>query len=212
MPNKISNLMRSSERGAPICLKPLFAELAEVFSGVQAIEVQARDALRAAVPDVDPPAGAVPLPGPFLEVMAQADAHPICALIARTPFNWAPPQTSNDPLYTEHSRPKVHVELLGPEGLVTSSKVRLGLYGMLPNSEYGVRTHSAEETFIMLAGQAYWKRGAAPYALHQPGERSYHPSMMPHATRTDGAAFMSVYVWHGDISTNNYLYEGLPAE
>ena len=142
--------------------------------------------------------------------MEQADAHPICALIAQCPFTWAPPQTSSDPLYAKHSWFKAHVELLGPGGLVKSDDVRLGFYGLLPNSEYGIRTHPAEEVFIMLAGQAYWKRGTKPYMLSSPGERSYHPSMMPHATRTGDLAFMSVYAWHGDLSTDNYVYEGLP--
>ncbi len=83
---------------------------------------------------------------------------------------------------------------------------------MLANSEFGIRTHPAEKTYIMLAEQAYWMRDTAPYAVHLPGERSYHPSMMRHASRTGAAAFMSVYVWHGDISTESYVYAGIPAE
>ncbi len=144
--------------------------------------------------------------------MTRADAHPVCALITHLPFHWAPPQSSTDPLYTAHSVAKVHVELLGPGGLVTSDRVRLGLYGMLPHSEYGIRTHPAEEIYVMLAGEADWKRDAEPYAPHGPGARSYHPSMMPHASRTRDMAFMSVYVWHGDISTENYAYAGLPSD
>ena len=111
-----------------------------------------------------------------------------------------------------HSLPKVHVELLGPDGLIKSNSVRLGLYGMLPNFEYGIRTHPAEEVFIMLAGAAYWRRGSAPYKVLDPGERSFHPSMMPHANKTVEAPFLSAYVWYGDISTLNYKYEGIPAD
>lgn len=79
---------------------------------------------------------------------------------------------------------------------------------MLPKSKYGVRTHPAEEVFIMLAGQAWWKRAEMQYSLHSSGERSYHPSMMEHGTKTGNNAFMSVYVRHGDISTTNYTYSG----
>jgi len=143
--------------------------------------------------------------------MADDDAHPVCKLIVDTPFHWTPPQTSNDPLYVEHSLAKVHVELIGPGGLVKSNDVRMGLYGMLPNNEYGIRIHPAEETYVMLAGRVYWKRGSDPYQLHGPGERSYHPSMMEHANRTGDAAFMSIYVWRGDISTDNYVYSGAPS-
>ena len=192
-------------------LAPLFAELETVFSGSQDIEAHVRAALREARLVENPPASPTPLPQPFLDVMARPDALPVCRLIAATPFNWAPPQTSSTPLYVEHSRAKVHVELLGPEGLIRSERVRLGLYGMMPHAEYGIRTHPAEEIYIMLAGEVDWIRGDAPYASHKPGERSHHPSMMPHASRTRDTAFMSVYAWHGDISTRDYVYAGLPA-
>ena len=191
-------------------LRPLFAELVTVFSGERAIEGHVRDALRSAACEVDAPDDAVALPESILGVMAQDGAHPIGDLVARIPFNWAPPQTSDDPLYIKHSISKSHVELLGPNGLVNSDTVRLGLYGMVPRSEYGLRTHPAEEIYVMLAGQMDWKLADRPYVPHLPGERSYHPSLMPHASRTRGDAFISVYAWYGDISTENYVYEGLP--
>ncbi len=193
-------------------LNSLFSALAGVFDGPQAIERVARDALLSS----RPPAGLLDTPvdlaQPFLDVMLAPDAHPVCRLIAETPFAWAPPQTSGDARYVEHSLPKVHVELIGPDGLVASESVRLGLYGMLPGFEYGIRTHPAEEVFVMLAGQAHWKRGSDPYLLLGPGERSYHPSMLPHANRTDQKAFLSVYIWHGDVSTDQYSYKGHPTD
>ena len=193
-------------------LKPLYSALAEVFSHDLAIERHARQALLAAdVGDYANPASA-PLPQPYLEVMAQPDAHPVCQLIAGAPFHWIPPQTSDSPLYVEHSHFKAHVELIGPDGIVRSDGIRLGLYGVLPGNEYGIRTHPAEEVFVMLAGKAYWKRGDSPYLLHGSGERSHHPSMLPHATKSGDSAFMSIYVWHGDISTDGYSYAGLPEE
>ena len=149
---------------------------------------------------------------PFLNVMTEENACPICADILKVPFAWVPPETSDDPLYTAHSHSKVHVELLGPQGIINSKIVRLGLYGILPNSEYGIRTHPAEELFIMLAGQAQWLRGAGRYELKKAGEYSYHPSGMRHATKTTNSAFMSVYIWSGDISTDNYHYLGLPTQ
>ena len=149
---------------------------------------------------------------PFLDVMTKENAIPICADILNFPFAWVPPKTSDDPLYTAHSHSKVHVELLGPQGIIKSKFVRLGLYGILPNSEYGIRTHPAEELFIMLAGQAEWLRGAGKYELKRAGEYSYHPSGMRHATKTTHSAFMSVYIWSGDISTDKYQYLGLPTQ
>ena len=153
-----------------------------------------------------------PLAKPFFDVMTKEDAIPICADILKVPFAWVPPQTSDDPLYIAHSHSKVHIELLGPQGIIKSKFVRLGLYGILPNSEYGIRTHPAEELFIMLAGQAEWLRGAGKYELKRAGEYSYHPSGMRHATKTTHSAFMSVYIWSGDVSTDKYQYLGLPTQ
>jgi hypothetical protein len=193
-------------------LRPLFVELESVFSGLEGIESCVRNALQKAQTEVSLPSSTAPLPEPLIDVMERIDAHPICKLIAKAPFNWVPPQTSSDPLYAKHSKSKVHIELLGPGGLVNSDEVRLGLYGMMPNAEYGMRTHEAEEVYIMLAGAVDWKLSNAPYKSHFSGDRSYHPSMMPHANRTRELAFMSVYAWHGDLSTESYVYSGIPLE
>ena len=113
------------------------------------------------------------------------------------PFDWRPPETANSSLYAKHSTFKSHVELVGPDGLVKSESVRLGLYGMLPDSEYGVRTQPAEEIYIMLAGECFWKRGDAPYCCERSNGRSYHPSSMPHGSKTEDQAVRSVYAWVG---------------
>ena len=83
-------------------------------------------------------------------MLQQPDAHPLCGDIIGMPFDWRPPETSNSTLYAKHSIFKSHVELVGPDGLVKSRALRLGLYGMLPNSEYGVRTYPAEEIYIYI--------------------------------------------------------------
>lgn len=191
-------------------LTPLFTAVAAALDGTIPIEKAGREALLEAAPEAKWNGSGVPLPASVLSVMRETNAHPCCEIIAATGLQWAPPTTSPDPTYTAHSLAKVHVELLGPTGLVPSDTVRIGLYGMLPHAEYGIRTHPAEEIYIMLAGQADWLRGDAPYITHQSGERSHHPSMMAHASRTTNKAFMSVYVWTGDISTANYVYSGLP--
>ena len=142
--------------------------------------------------------------------MRQSYAHPLCGDIIEMPLDWRPPETSKSPLYAKHSIFKSHVELVGPDGLVKSESIRLGLYGMLPNSEYGIRTHPAEEMYILLAGECFWKRGDAPYCCERPTGRSYHPSMMPHASKTEDQSFMFVYVCVGNLSTDANEYSGLP--
>ena len=190
-------------------LSALCEALAEVFDGPLEVEQRARAALLEASSRARPPGTTVPLPASVLEVMTARDAHPACQIVAATPLNWVPPQTSADPDYVAHSLRKVHVELVGPDGLAPSNCIRLGLYGMRPHANYGIRTHPAEEVFVMMAGRASWKRGDLPFAQLGPGERSHHPSMMPHATSTGDSAFLSVYAWIGDIRTDGYVYHGI---
>ena len=192
--------------------KNLFLELAEVFSGNQEIERFASQELIANAHTPLVLGSGKPLASDFINTMQYEYAHPICSLILEIPFDWAPTETSNSRLYKQHSIFKAHVELLGPDGLVHSNKVRIGLYGMLPHSEYGIRTHPAEEIYIMLAGNCLWKRGAQAYQLAGVGGRSYHQSMLPYATKTEQSAFMSVYLWAGDLSKKQYSYDGLPDE
>ena len=131
-----------------------------------------------------PEGSSSPLSKPFVDVMTSHNAHNICQDILQIPFSWAPltPQTTRCMSRMAHT--KAHVELLGPQGIIASQKIRLGLYGILPDSEYGIRTHPAEEIFIMLAGEAEWLRGDDDYQLKKAGGYAYHPSMI-HATRTD---------------------------
>ena len=189
-------------------LEALYRELATVFDDNTEIERHARDAVLSSAASATHTGSSTALQPALLAVLADPAAHPVCRSIAALQLPWAPPQTSSDALYIQHSVAKVHVELVGPNGFARSDSIRVGLYGMLPNAEYGVRTHPAEEIYIMLAGQAYWKRDTAPYTLLSSGDRSYHPSMMEHANRTSDHAFMSIYVWHGDISTSEYIYQG----
>lgn len=189
-------------------LSAFYSALAQAFDGPLGIEHTARAALLEAAPEARFTGSATPLPDTVQRVLATEDAHAVCQIIAKTPLPWAPPQTSTDPAYIAASILKVHVELVGPDGFVPSDKVRLGLYGMQPGANYGIRTHPAEEVFVMLAGRADWKKGDAGYATLGPGERSYHPSMLPHATRTTDSAFLSLYVWTGDVSTDGYRYAG----
>ena len=180
--------------------------------GPLTIEPHVRNALQSFKTAVQPQSCPAPLPQRIISVMERADANLICKLITEVQLDWGPPETSNDPVYIKHSISMVHVELLGPNELVKPDKGRLGLYDMEPGAEYGIRTHPTEEIYIMLADDVGWKGCNAQYALHLPGERPYHPLMMPHASHTHAVAFLSVYEWHGDLSTDSYVYEGIPLD
>lgn len=189
-------------------LEMFFRNLADVFTGTADIEKNARSALLAATCPKALTDNKTTLKAPFSDIMLQNDAHPICDSILRMNFNWSPPTTIDEESYIRDSINKLHVELIGPSGIVNSNSIQIGLYGMLAHNKYGIRTHPAEEVYIMLAGEVFWKVGNTEYLRHTAGQRSYHPSMVPHANKTENKAFMSVYVWQGDISTENYVYNG----
>jgi len=194
-------------------LRDIYTALADALDGNLSIEAAGRKALLTnANGAFSDPKTATPLPREVLDVMSAPDAHPCCKLLAATPLPWAPPITSDDPDYLEVSTRKVLVELIGPEGLVKSDAIRMGVYGIQPGVEYGIRTHPADELFVMLAGRADWLMGDEDYAEYGPGVRRHHPSMMQHATRTRDSAFMSIYIWTGDVSFENYVYSGIPEE
>ena len=192
-----------------ISLNILFTELAKVFDKNNKLELLAKVTLENTDNDICLPSSNNHLDKSIINVMTKKDAHPACKTILKIPFDWVPPTTNQDPLYIQHSVAKAHVELIGPKGLVKSNNIRIGLYGMLPNTEYGVRTHPADEIYVMLAGKAFWQVNEKSFLGHKTGDRSYHPSMVEHANRTGNEAFMSVYVWHGDISTEQYVYHGI---
>ena len=194
-------------------LNDLYIALATALDGPLSIEAFGRQALLGHADQalVDPQT-AVPLPDDVLKVLHAEDARPCCEILAEVPLPWAPPVTTDDPDYIEVSKRKVLVELIGPEGVVKSNKVRMGVYGMLPHLDYGIRTHPAEELFLMIAGRADWLRGDEDYAEYGPGTRRHHQSMMQHATRTRDSAFMSIYIWSGDVSFENYVYSGKKIE
>jgi len=201
-------------------MSALFAELADVFAADVAFERHARSALKAAAHQqmsgqtswdsttIGHPAS---LPDALVSVMTAPNAHPVRPhLLQQLQLDWSPPTTSNDPLFINHNQHTMHIELLGPRGLVYADHVRIGLYGMISDAACRIRMHSAEEIYIMVAGSVWWKRGDDDFCQHNPGSRSHHPSMMPHANRTEERAFMSIYAWQGDISTDDYVYDGLP--
>ena len=189
-------------------LQKLFSACAEILDENRPIEQAAKACLLQATPDEDIGFGANNLPPQIDEIMRQQDALPPCDIIRQMAFFWSPPTTSASAKYIKYSQAKSHVELVGPEGLTTSDSLRIGLYGMVPNSAYDIRTHPAEEIYIMLAGEVFWKVGGGEYSPHYAGSRSYHPSYMEHANMTREQAFLSIYIWCGDVSTTDYHYAG----
>ncbi len=190
-------------------LSALYRDVASALDGQLPIEEAARAALlRHSEAATFDESAAVALPAAIADVMLANDAHPCCKTLLDMPLPWLPPVTSDDPAYQAVNAHKVLVELVGPDGLVRSDNIRVGVYGIKPGVHYGVRTHPAEELFVTLAGRGDWLKNDEDFAEYGPGARRHHGSMEPHATRTREFAFMSIYVWTGNVSFEDYVYQG----
>jgi quercetin dioxygenase-like cupin family protein len=96
-------------------------------------------------------------------------------------------------------------EMMGPEGPIRAPDLRLGLLYQRPDTYYPLHNHDADETYVILAGQALWTAGD-DVRLRQRGEMIHHPSLMPHAFRAGPQGFVALYRWSGDINTESYAF------
>lgn len=109
-------------------------------------------------------------------------------------------------LMTENAAAMVAVcTLLDPDGPIVSPDFRLGLLYMRPGSYYPLHDHDADETYVLIAGSAYWTAGEDRRLRHA-GEVVHHPSLMPHAFRTGDTGFVALWRWSGDINTHSYRF------
>lgn len=95
--------------------------------------------------------------------------------------------------------------LMGPEGPIPESDLRLGLFYQRPDSYYPLHNHDADETYVILAGQVFWTAGE-DRRMRGPGDMIHHPSLMPHAFRTGPEGFLALWRWSGDVNTHSYTY------
>lgn len=94
--------------------------------------------------------------------------------------------------------------LVGPGAVIESQRVRAGLFMQLPDSLYPPHAHSAEETYVMLAGEADWQLDLGDWHRHGPGAMIHHPSEAPHATRTATLPILAAWRWSGDVRSETY--------
>lgn len=95
--------------------------------------------------------------------------------------------------------------LMGPNGPIPAPDVRLGLVYMRPDSYYPLHLHDADETYVIVAGQALWTAGE-DVRMRRAGELIHHPSLLPHAFRTGPEGFLAIWRWSGDINTHSYAF------
>ena len=149
-------------------------------------------------------AGTYPLANPF-EVVERDTALPVCDLIARLPFSGR--RGPRQMLFTKNTAISRRMLNCSDQPGCTSSKVRIGLMACCRIANMAcARTCET----IMLAGSAFEGGGRAlSTVVRRTAVAS--PSMVRHATKTRMTP-MSIYIWDGDIATDEYRYFGLPED
>ena len=100
--------------------------------------------------------------------------------------------------------------ILGPDDrharpLIRDDRLALGLLLLGPGNDYPLHHHPAEEIYVPLSGTALWLRGDAPWRAVAPGRPIHHPPDLPHATRTNAAPLIALYLWRGALATHARL-------
>jgi len=86
-------------------------------------------------------------------------------------------------------------ELVGPDGMIPSSKISCGVIVLGPNLFYPHHRHEAEEMYVPLSGTAAWLKGDAVWREHAPGTLIHHLSEEPHAMQTREEPLLAMYLW-----------------
>jgi hypothetical protein len=93
-----------------------------------------------------------------------------------------------------------YAEIIGPSGTFEGDDFLLGLMILGPNLHYRDHFHSAPELYWTLTGPSEWRCGIGDFTSRAADETIWHPSLVPHATRTGTAALLTVWAWTRDVA------------
>lgn len=96
------------------------------------------------------------------------------------------------------------VELLGPDGMISSDQCRFGLLLQHPNLCYPAHRHEAEELYLVLSGRAAWTTDGNDPIMRRSGTFAHHAKWQPHAMETLDAPLLALWGWAGNINLSTY--------
>jgi hypothetical protein len=92
-------------------------------------------------------------------------------------------------------------QIIGPDGFFPGEDFLLGLLMLGPGRHYRDHYHPAPELYWPLTSGSSWSRDGGPFAEQPQGAIIWHPSMMLHATKTDGRPLLAAWCWTRDVET-----------
>lgn len=197
----------------PPAFDALLDALAAVYrcEGRAEAERTAHALLTTPAPEAFAPRPPCALDGMIRELLATSD-HPAAAatLAAQEFIPWG-----TNPVADRMSDAAAAIcavtTLMGPEGPIPAPDLRLGLFYQRPDSYYALHNHDADETYAILAGEAFWTAGE-DRRLRRPGDMIHHPSLLPHAFRTGAEGVLALWRWSGDVNIRSYAFLADPEQ
>ena len=96
--------------------------------------------------------------------------------------------------------------IFGDSGLVTSKKIRMGLFLQNQNVDYPSHAHDAEEFYLILSGHGSWQIGNSWYDAI-PGRIFHHQPGESHRMITESEPLLAIWIWTGLIE-GRYWFVG----
>ena len=96
--------------------------------------------------------------------------------------------------------------IIGDSGLVTSKKIRMGLFLQNQKVDYPSHAHEAEEFYLILSGHGSWQIGNSWYDAI-PGRIFHHQPGESHRMITESEPLLAIWIWTGLIE-GRYWFVG----
>ena len=115
-------------------------------------------------------------------------------------LQWRTRGVFTDAAYTN----RAYVEFIGPDGMVRSDDIRLGIYWHDRDTFYPSHRHNAVELYHVLSGTGFWQHRSQTWVPRPAGSFILHGSREDHATRSEAEPILALWSWTGDISFESY--------
>ncbi|MGB3366576.1 MAG: dimethylsulfonioproprionate lyase family protein [Acidaminobacteraceae bacterium] len=83
--------------------------------------------------------------------------------------------------------------------LFNCNDILVGLFLLGPHNLYPEHKHPASEMWVVLSGQAKWKRGKEEWIRRKAGEYFIHTPNESHAMQTFDEPLLAIWAWTGDL-------------
>lgn len=188
-------------------IQTLLLALADVYAGEDRDGARALVAiLRENAATVDPPRCTPYRLDAVILAATEGATHPVAkaARAAHSLLPWSATGILDEHIPTQVSDLFAVAALVGQGAMIHSDTCKAGLFVQCSGAFYPPHAHTAEETYVMLAGEADWQVDFGPWQSHRPGDMIHHPSEAAHATRTGALPILAAWRWSGDIRTETY--------